>query len=312
MEGPEETVFAGDGAPDLYTASDGTVHALSAEIPQSAPSGIYQYARGANGTWSGVSLVTGFGSSYADAPVGLALPDGNLLTVSPMAGVSRVFRGQASAGEGVPVPVPAGCYGSSPAIARDSVSGVVYVAWLQWDCPQTGVFVGQVDPATGGFIGTPAQAPGSSWAGTSGPSYPSLSLSESLALTGRPGQPGVFLAYESGTRGDVALWRVGAPTATTLQRKAEPARYVRIAADGAGGRMWVVWREARRFEIQRTTPDGAADGAARPASEPPNLSDDVIRLADIQIAARAGGLEMLMGYRRGDTPGALYRARITP
>jgi von Willebrand factor type D domain len=311
-EGPEETIGADDGDVTLFTASDGTTHALAAEIPASAPSGVYQYGRAGDGSWAGLGLVTGYGSSYADAPAAQPLPDGNLLTVSPMAGVARVFRGQAGAGEGTPVPVADGCYGSSPAIARDSVTGIVYVAWYQWNCPQEGVFVVQVDTATGGFVGQPAQAPGSVWTGTSGTESPNINLDERLAMTGRPGQPGVYLAYETGPKGNVALWRVGAPTATTFARKSDPARHVRIAADPSGGRLWVVWDEPQRFWIQRTTPEGTADGAARPAAKAPNPSDDVLRLADLEVAARGGSLDLVMAYQRGDTPGALYRARITP
>jgi hypothetical protein len=122
----------------------------------------------------------------------------------------------------------------------------------------------------------------------------------------------VFLAYAAGPKGNVMLWRVGAPGATTFAAKKQEARNVRIAADGAGGRLWVVWRESDRLWIQRTTANATADGAARPAAVAPNPSKDVLRLDDVQIAARGGNLDLIEGYRRGDTPGALYRARIMP
>jgi von Willebrand factor type D domain len=313
-EGPEEIVNPGDGDVGLYTAEDGTANAVTAEIPSAAPSGIYHYARGADGSWVRLGQVTSYGYSYADTPVALAVPGGGLLTISPMAGVSQLFSGATGAGQGVPVPVPPGCYGSSPAMARDSASGQVFVAWYQWDCPQVGVFVAQVDPATGTFVGTPVQAPGSSWTSSGGqPAGPDPDLGERLAMTGRPGQPGVFLAYPTGLAGNVALWRVGAPAATTLQRRKTVARHVRLAADGAGGRVWVVWREDDRLWIQRTAPDGAtADGASRPAAVPKSPGGEGLRLYDTQIAARGGALDVLVGYHRSDTPGGLYRARIAP
>jgi hypothetical protein len=312
-EGPEETIIAADADIGLFTAADGTVHGVSAEIPfDGRGSGIYQYGRAASGAWGALGQVTGYSSSYASRPSGLDLGAGGLLTLSPMAGVARVFRGATGAGEGTQVPVPESCYGTSPAMARDSATGAVFVAWVQWDCPQVGVFVAQFDPATGAF-GPPVQAPGSSWTVNGDARYPDVSLDEDLAFTGRPGQPGVFLAYFAGPKGNVMLWRVGAPGATTFTAKKTGARNVRIAADGAGGRVWVAWREDDRLWIQRTTSDGTtADGAARPAAVAPNPAKDALRLYDYEIAARGGALDILLGYHRGDTPGALYRARITP
>lgn len=308
--GAEETIAAADGGVGLFAAADGSVHAVSAEIPNGASSGVYQYGRDGAGAWSPLGLVTGFGSSYASRPSALALPDGRLVTVSPMAGVARVFSGAPAAGEGTPVPVPDGCYGSSPSIARDAASGAVFVAWLQWDCPQVGIFAAQYDPASGGF-GAPVQAPGSTWSGGSS-SYPGLNLSEDVALTARPGRDGLFLAYESGPRGDVALWRIGAPGATKIARRRDGARHVRISADPADGRLWVGWEEPGRWWFQRTTAAAAPEGAPRPVAPPANDSGDLLRLSDLQISARGGGLDLVHVLRRGDTPGALSYARLLP
>ncbi len=307
--GGEETIAAADGSVSLYTAADGGVRAQSAEIPlDGRPSGIYQYARDGAGGWAPLGLLTDFGSSYAGTPAGLGLPDGTTVTVSPMAGVARVFRGAPALDDGVTVPVPEGCYGTSPAVARDGADGAVWIAWLQWDCPQTGVFAARYDPATGAFS-PPVQAPGSTWGSGD---YPSLSLDDPLALAGRPGRDGVWLAYESGARGDVALWRIGAPRATTLRRRDDEARSVRLSADPTDGRLWAVWQEGQRYWVQRTTAAGAPDGAARPVAVPRNDTGDLLRLDDLEISARGGGLDLVHGLRRGDTPGALSYARITP
>ncbi len=307
--GGEETIANADGSVGLYAAADGGVRALSAEIPlDGRSSGVYQYARGGDGAWGALGLVTGFGSSYAGAPVGLGLPDGGTVTVSPMAGVARVFRGAPAVDDGVLVPVPEGCYGTSPQVARDGGDGAVWIAWLQWDCPQVGVFVARYDPATGAFS-PPLQAPGSAWGSGD---YPSLGLDDPLAMSARGGRDGVWLAYESGTRGDVALWRIGAPRATTIRRRGDEARSVRLSADPADGRLWALWQEGGRYWVQRTTAAGALDGAARPVASPRNGSGDLLRLDDIEISAHGGALDLVHGLRRGDTPGALSFARITP
>ncbi len=228
--------------------------------------------------------MTGYGSSYAGAPAGLGLPDGSTVTVSPMAGVARVFRGAPAVDDGLTVPVPEGCYGSSPAIARDGGDGAVWIAWLQWDCPQVGVFAARYDPATGAFS-TPLRAPGSSW-GSGG--YPNMSLDDPVALSARGGRDGIWLAYESGERGDVALWRIGAAGATTIRRRADEARSVRLAADPGDGRLWVVWQEGLRYWVQRTTAAGVPDGAPRPVAVPRNDTGDLLRLDDLEISARGG------------------------
>jgi hypothetical protein len=308
-EGAEEAIGAAlSGDPALFTAADGSVRAAVAEVPPTGSQGIYRYARAANGAWSPTGRVTTFGDSYLGRPSALAVGDVQL-TVSPMDGAARLFRGVPAPGEGVPVPASPGCTATSPGIARDAVAGTVFVAWVQWNCAQEGIFVAQVDPATGAFSGAPVQAPGSNW-NEEGRRPPSFGVNKSRAFTGRPGQPGVFLAYEAApTR--VALWRVGAPSATTFTSK-EPVLWPRIAADPAGGRMWVLWRGVSHLSVQRTTPDGAADGAVRPIAFAPNPSGQSRRLFDEQISARGGGLDVVMGYQGGDTVGGLYRTHLAP
>ena len=303
-EGPEELIASTDAYVGLYAAADGGVRALTAELPADAPSGVYQYARDSAGNWTRLGIVTDVGTSYASRPLGLGLPGGGLLTVSPMAGVAQAFVGAPAAGEGVPFAVPEGCYASSPNVAADGATGAVWVAWWQWNCGSTGLFAVQVDPVTGAFLGTPQLAPGSA------PTQ--IDLNDDVALSGRPGQPGVFLAYPAGDNADVALWQVGASDVVTFPRRKAAAGDVRLTAEPQTGRMWVVWDEGDRFWVQRTTPDATADGGSRAVAIPPNDTGDPYRLADLQASAGPAGLDLVYGLRRGDTPGVVYRARLAP
>ncbi len=81
------------------------------------------------------------------------------------------------------------------------------------------------------------------------------------------------------------------------------------SAEGAGGRLWVVWDEGRRYWAQRMTPTGAADGAARPIATPPAPNNDLLRLDDLEIVTRGGGLDLFVGWQRADTPASGRRWR---
>ncbi|HEX8101862.1 MAG TPA: VWD domain-containing protein [Solirubrobacteraceae bacterium] len=310
-EGAQETIRAADGSAGLFTATDGGVRAVTAEIPSEDPAGVYQYARDPAGAWSPQGLVTSFETAYASRPSALALPGGGLLTASPMAGVARLFVGAPANGEGTPFPAPEGCSATSPSLARDASNGAIWAAWSQSGCPQIGMFAAQVDPGTGAF-GPPVQAPGSAWDGPSGPSSPSIELGENAALTGRPGQAGVYLAYAAGVRGDVALWPVGAPDALTLPRRSSEARHVRLAAEPDSGRLWIAWDESGVISVQRTSAQATVDTPPRPVLRPPNDSGDPLRPGDLQIDARGGKLDLVYALQGGDTPGALFWARVAP
>ena len=236
-----------------------------------------------------VGPITTFGSSFLDAPDALAVP-GGVLIASPMAGTARVFRSGAAPGDtGVePLAAAPGCLATSPALARDSSSGEVWVAWAQSSCAQAGIFAQRVDPATGGLIGTPVAAPGAGGQTTA--------LDERLALTGRPGQTGVFLAYPDGAGAGVRVWQVGASSATLVKKRGQAnPRTVRIAVDGRGGGMWALWSEDRRFEVQRLSAAGAPVGTPRPADLPADAGLALSR--DVQIAARGTGLDVVLGVR---------------
>jgi von Willebrand factor type D domain len=314
-EGPTEVIAPNDGDVSLLAGPDSGVRALAAEIPSGRPSGVYQYARGAGGAWARLGPVTTFGASYLGRPGGVFLGDGTLISFSPMAGVSRLFRNSGSPNPGrEPSAVPAGCYASSPALGRDGASGALWFAWLQWDCPQTGVFVQQVDPATGATVGPALQAPGSTW--TSGGGFQrhvQLGGNERLAFTGRPGQAGVYLAYASDDGVRVRLWRVGDRDAVSIPRRSrtQAMRDVEIAAEPRGGRMWIGWSEEARLWLTRTTPAGAPEGSPR-AVDPPRAAPRAPG-SDIgwSIGAREGAVDVLFGVERsGNAPGSLWHGRL--
>jgi von Willebrand factor type D domain len=317
-EGAAELIENLDGEPALLAGPDGSVRALSAELRQSPPllnaTGVFAYARGAAGAWSAPGQVTDYGSSYAGRPQGLYVPDGTLLTVSPMAGVGRLFRNTGTPNEGVALNAAApDCYATSPTLARDGATGAVWAAWVQWDCPQIGVFVQQVDPATGALAGPALKAPGSSWRIAGRDGYAEPGLDENLAFTGRPGQPGVFLAFAADNDARVRLWRVGAPATTAVAKQRISIGQVMLTPEPGGGRLWLGWSESNRLWLQRTTAAGALAGSPRPLDPPRGSNAPILAIHTWDIAGRRDGVDVLYGFRRdGDTPGGLWNAQISP
>ena len=91
---------------------------------------------------------------------------------------------------------------------------------MQWNCSQTGAFAEQIDPATLAPIGAPIAAPGTLG---NADATSLLGLDDRVALTGRPGLPGVYMAYKTPDENEVRLWRVGDPTAKSIKKR----RFVR-------------------------------------------------------------------------------------
>jgi hypothetical protein len=312
-EGAPEVIDNIGSEPVMFAGPDGGARVEAAELPNTGPSGIYQYARGADGAWAALGPVATQGASYVGRPIGLFLGDGTLLSMSPQSGGSvQLFRNTGDGNPGTAAnQARPDCYSSAPAITRDGASGAVWVAWVQWNCAPTGVFVEQIDPATLAPVGPPVAAPGTLVNSNEGPSL--LGLDDRLALTGRPGMPGVFLAYRTLDSGAVRLWRIGDPTAKTIAKRKGSVGYVRLVAEPTGGAMWLGWTEGDRLWVDRTTAAGVPDTTPRPVDPPPGSKPPLFNAFAFDIAARASALDVVYGYLPNDpTPGALWHARIEP
>lgn len=164
----------------------------------------------------------------------VALPDGGVIVANMENGVLHTFR------DAVPVDgfdlqaQLGGCCSYNPAIGRDG-TGRVWVAWYSNATGQVGIFMQQLDPATGGPIGAPTLV------------YQSASVSNNtshLALACGPAACRIAYLLQSTVAGPqrVATWAPGdaAPTLVT------PPLSVGVngnlaAAFRADGRMWTAW-----------------------------------------------------------------------
>lgn len=186
----------------------------------------------------------------------------------------------------------ANCCGYYSNLAVDS-AGNVEAAWNSNGTNFLGAWVRAVDPASGAPTGSPMQMPGSvtSYAGAPNSSQ-MLSRTPIIALPGQAGQ--FFVAYPGGypSTSKVLLWRVGAPSSTTIVSEPGDHNQVSLAAD-THDRVWVFWNHAvngaphvyaRRLGVAGLEPTVdlgapshagaiyAVDGAVSPGGDPEALA----------------------------------------
>ena len=153
-----------------------------------------------------------------------------------------------------------GCCGYDPGIVTEPSTGAPVVAWASNATGKQGVWVQALNPGTGAPAGGAVQMPGSTTGGQ---------FSQQLARTPiaiRPGKPGAFVAYPGNypTTTKVLLWKVGAPSSTTVASGGGEHRNVTLAG-APDGRVWVLWEQrtssgAPRVYARRSNPAVTAFG----------------------------------------------------
>jgi len=316
------TVAPFDTTPYAFTAPDGALRMVGAVIDLVEPvtEGIVQFGSGAPyDSWSRLPMVASPGS-YVGEPMATFAGD-TLLTVSGRNGGGKIYRGTGipnEGGEPLNGALSADCYAMKPAIA--TTGSETYAAWWQWDCPQTGLYVAPIDPATG-KPGDEIAVPQSTWSspalGTATWDAPGL---DRLSLAARPGG-GVYLAYarQDGDLWSVLLWRIGSPTPMTVAAGlSQRPDSLQVSAEPTTGALWVAYESQDaafgkgRLAVRRTTTGGDAwAGSARQISYP---SDGDVRAASSHpwdVLARDGALDVIAGYpATSDFPGALWHGVV--
>jgi hypothetical protein len=128
-------------------------------------------------------------------------------------------------------------------VATDAQSGAIWAAWGSNESNVVRTRVRQVDPLTGAPLGAAVDAPL-----PDGTPF-TFDLDQRAALTGRPGNAGVYLAYARQTAPfQVLLWRVGDPTPQVVATSQSPVGLPAVAAR-PDGRLWVVWRTTNPVKI---------------------------------------------------------------
>jgi hypothetical protein len=232
--------------PDLVALPDGSLRVFFGGIrttnpdePNSNMNTATSPAAGAPwGLFSGTTI-TGDAAYGADDGAAV-LTDGTPIVAFGGTGTGTfVHRGLDPTQPNVPLQAQfGGCCGYTPDIAVDTATGVPVAAWYSNATGHLGVFAESLDRGSGQTTAPPRQMPGSTTAFNGAPSS-SQQLSRT-PIAARAGG-GVYVAYGGGypTTTKALLWRVGAPSSVTLdKRKAD--HVVGLAADPKG-RLWVFW-----------------------------------------------------------------------
>jgi hypothetical protein len=216
-------------------------------------------ASGDGRAWTTPAPASGSAGPYAAAGIAAALgADGTPFAAwgAPIAGHHAGHDPAAGDGE-----LAAGSV-SDPGLGVDALSGQVVAAWNQGDADR--VVARSIAPSAG-----PIRIPS---AGAPQPLH-------RVAVTGRLGASGVYVAYAAGANeftGRAAVWRFGAAGGAPVSSRG--ARHVSIAA-APGGRLWVFWDRDRRVYARRSNPSATRYG----------------RLVSIPAPARTQALHDLAG-----------------
>ncbi len=192
---------------------------------------------------------------------------------------------------------------SNPAVATDSASGAVLVAWYQSFVKQ-GYWVDQILPSQSASV----EAPGSA----ATPSQNNQPL-DPVAMTARPGG-GVYMAYCTASSSQqcahIDLWKVGTSTVKVVPGSRNSTRTRVALAAGPQGRLSVVWYDSTKNVIHavRTNTAATAFGAIRTIKVPAKTSG----FNSIQAEGSSGRLDVVILDQLSTTaaPLNLYHTQI--
>ncbi len=160
------------------------------------------------------------------------------------------------------------CCAYQPDIAVDAASGEAVLGWYSNASKENGLYTETIAPAAGEkqFVPDSATSDRNS----------SASIDQRMAITGRIGTPGVYVAYGAGypTAKTVNLWRHGSAEPVVIAQAAG-ARHVNISA-GPEGRLWVMWERNRRLYATRSNRDVTRFGAVVEAAPPAGKAESGI------------------------------------
>lgn len=306
--------------PDLILTSDGGLRGFWGGIRSTSSSETHTDISSASAPADGSPWTlhpgdVADGSGGSSSSIGAALaPDGTPL----FSWAGFIHRGLDPSSPDHPYDTPGdGCCMYNPDLALDEATGEMWVTWYSNQEDAEGVWVQEVDPATGAVVGSPSRMPGSftNYAG----SEESSQEIQRTPITGREGG-GVYVAYSSGypTTRRILLWEVGTDAPVVVARHgsrelSNPA----IAADPEG-RLWVAWSQndangvpvvfARRSNLDATRFGGVVKARS------PRALGDCNSIFSVTTAAQSDVLDLIANFTDGCAGGrvAFWHTQLRP
>jgi hypothetical protein len=245
--------------PDLVVTKDGGLRlfisgqrTIDIKDPHSQGSLYSATAPASGASWKLEKAGHSASTSVPASPVGAAtLKDG-----TPVATWAVSFALQAHVGldpKKDDLKLQSTCCAYQPDVAVDDATGEAVLGWFSNANNDQGLLTQPIAPS----IGEKQYVPDSAAANRTS----ALSIDQRMAITGRMGAPGVYVAYGAGypTYKTVNLWQHGSP-APRVVAQASGARLVNISA-GPEGRLWVMWERNRRIYATRSNRDATRFGA---------------------------------------------------
>jgi hypothetical protein len=180
--------------------------------------------------------------------------------------------------------IAAGCCSYNPDLAVEGSSGRMWVGWYTVTQSRTGVYVHEINPATGAPIGTASRMPGSSTVYQG--NQISVNMGARTPIVGRPGRAGVFTAYPGGypSTDKLVVWRLGRDSSTVVGR-GNGVDNAALTVDPQG-RVWVLWTQRTnsgpRIFARRSNPAVTAWGRPVSVRSPSDVVDGYRLAANAQ------------------------------
>jgi hypothetical protein len=184
-----------------------------------------------------------------------------------------------------------GCCSIDPNGAREAGTGRVFYGW------------NRLDSTTRALVQAPGEAP------REVPNSQATQLGHRLAITGRIGARGIFVAYTAGANtfdGVPALWRVGDREPLILSRR-QGARHT-SAAPTPGGHVWVMWARDGRIWAGRTSVRGTTPGRIMAVTPPRGT----VVIRNLTGEASRGALDLFALVDRGPRGSGYWHQRLLP
>ncbi|MEZ5101082.1 MAG: hypothetical protein R3C15_15050 [Thermoleophilia bacterium] len=198
-------------------------------------------ARNPDGTFTSPQRISDSATIWGDPSGALALSDGTLLFASSTAGGITIGRGTPTT-PGIATGAPnlqnalGGCCGYEPRIGV-TTGGQVWVAWYSNATSNVGLYLQQIDPATGQPIGNAARAPRSESVGNN--AAPALACRDTCRVVYRIDA----LALNQRVN-RIVSWSPGEAAPTLIATQDDTSGGLEAtAAYRADGRLWVAWHQ---------------------------------------------------------------------
>ncbi|MDQ3981630.1 MAG: hypothetical protein M3271_02995 [Actinomycetota bacterium] len=309
--------------PDLIPTSDGGLRAFWGGI-RSTSSGETNTnistasAPAAGSPWTLQSGDVSEGAGGSASSIGAALAaDGTPLIAWATSGGGFVHRGLDPSTPNFEFDTPGnGCCAYDPGLVTDHATGEMWVAWYSNQTGAEGVWVQEIDPASGQAVGAPTRMPGS-FTMYNGAEESSQEIQRTPVAAREGG--GVYVAYSSGYPATlrILLWKVGTSTPLVIARHGSNELSDPTVAADPNGRLWVAWsqRNAAGETVtfaRRSNPAGTRFGATVRA-QPPDLGDCNF-LYTLTADAQSGLLDVVGNFADGCSGGrvAFWHTQMRP